>query len=113
MAGSGRVGALDLRSRSAVREAFCALVEREGGAMALGLGPDLSETVLLAICDALADDLSVMPRGTIRAINSYVDGDRQVAFGSSFGEGAQVMRDETTRWTSGFERARSRFLQSL
>ncbi|MDR7036160.1 hypothetical protein J2X36_000898 [Methylobacterium sp. BE186] len=113
MSASGMAGALDLRQRAFVREAFCALVEGEDRSVAAGLGGACGERALLMICDALADDPNVMPRRAVRAINGFVDADRQVAFGSSYGQGARVLRDETLRWTSGFERARSRFLQSL
>ena len=94
----------------ALEDAFCELVNHENEQLVIGLSVETGEQTLLRLCDALADDLDVMPRGTVQAVNSYLDSDAQLPYGSSFSRGATAIRDAISCWSEKFTRAQERYL---
>jgi hypothetical protein len=75
--------------REALEEAFCKLVDHEDEAIVVELSAETGEQTLLKLCDDLADDMRVMPRHTVQAVNSYSDCEAQLAYPDdvSFTEG--------------------------
>ncbi|AWN40089.1 hypothetical protein [Methylobacterium durans] len=96
-----------------LEEAFCKLVDHENEQVAVGINVETGEQTLLRLCDALAGDLTVMPRRTVQSVKSYVNCDRQLTYGSAFRDGARVMRDAINGWTERFDQAQNRYLGDI
>jgi hypothetical protein len=96
--------------RASLEEAFCKLVDHEDEQVLIGMSVETGEQTLLKLCADLAEDLRVMPRHTVQAVNSYLDSGEQLAYGSSFSDGSRAIRDAISCWSEKFDQAQDRYL---
>ncbi len=97
--------------REAWKEAFCKLVDHEDEQVVVGVPIETGEQVLLKLCNFLAEAPEIMPRHTVRSVNSYLSSDEQLVYGSTFGDGARVISRAIKCWTEKFNEARDRYLE--